>query len=115
MEELNEERGDLLLTLTPDQWERVKSHMQTLIETMVVAGLRKMTILVAEIDESYDLEAIRYSLSETAKWQRDGLLIMSVEDEMARLEIFVPLFPTVEEASKAGLIDATGMLTGHEN
>ncbi len=23
MEELNEERGDLLLTLTPEQWERV--------------------------------------------------------------------------------------------
>ena len=92
-----------------------QSHVQTLIETMVVAGLRKLTALIAKIDESYDLEAIRYSLSETTKWQRDGLLIMELQDEMACLQLFVPLFPTVEEASKAGLIDATGMLTGHEN
>ena len=113
--ELEELRGDFLLTVTPEQWEQIRPKTQSIIETMVAAGVRKLTIVIADEDQTYSLDAFRYYLAEVDKWEQNGLLIMEIIGEFAHLVLFVPLFPTIEEASQAGLIDATGMLTGHQN
>ena len=108
-------RGDFLITLTSDQWNQIRPKVQTIIETLVAVGVRKLTILIANDDQNCSLRTFRNYVADVDKWEGDGLLIMEVREHFAYLQLFVPLFPTIEAASQAGLIDATGLLTGHQN
>ena len=44
----NEQRGDLLITLTPEQWDIMKSKMQYMIENYVRIGFRMISFLIVE-------------------------------------------------------------------
>ena len=120
-EELGEKRGDFLMTFTEDEWEFMKSDLQFMFRALVRAGCQMPTVLVVDDDIKFSFQAFRQHLRDADDWNQPGLLILKMyrpEDgstARSKVELFVPLYPTLEEASQAGLVDATGLLTGHQN
>ena len=119
-DESAEKRGDFLMTFTSYEWEFMKGHLQFMFKALVRAGCQMPTILI--VDEiKFSFNAFRQHLRDAADWDQSGLLILKMyrpEDgstARSKVELFVPLYPTINEALKAGLIDPTGTLSGHKN
>ena len=116
----NEQRGDLLITLTPEQWDHMKSKLQYMIQTFVKAGFQMVTFLIVH-DVRFSYQEFRRYLREAEPWDQAGVLTMRMfrpEDgsaPRADVEWFVPLYPTLEEAFDVGLVDYPGLISGHEN
>ena len=120
MEESAEKRGDFLMTFTSDEWEFMKPALQYMFRALVLAGCQMPTILIVD-DIKFSFQAFRQHLRDADQWNQSGLLILKMykpEDgspARSKVELFVPLYPTIDEALKAGLVDPTGMVSGHQN
>ena len=60
----NEQRGDLPITLTPEQWDHMKSKLQYMIETFVKSGFQMMTFLI--------VDDVRFSYQEFRRYLREA-------------------------------------------
>ena len=116
----NEQRGDLLITLTPEQWDVMKSKLQYMIENYVRTGFEMITFLIVD-DVRFSYQDFRQYLREAEPWDQAGILVMRMQrikgevQPRADIEWFVPLYPTLEQAFEAGLVDYPGLISGHEN
>ena len=116
----NEQRGDLLITLTPEQWEIMKSKLQFMIENYVRTGFEMISFLIVD-DVRFSYQDFREYLREAAPWDQAGVLAMRMhrpEDggqPKADIEWFIPLYPTTAEAFEIGLIEHPGLISGHHN
>ena len=120
MDPTDEKRGDFMMTLTPEQWEKIKPEMQFITESTVAAKIYMFTVLVAEHPASHSLREFRKYLRGVSDWDRPGVLVLRLvleEDGKTRgdFELFLPLFPTLEESAGAELIEHIGYWTIHRN
>ena len=116
----NEQRGDLLITLTPDQWDIMKSKLQWMIENYVRTGFEMISFLIVD-DVRFNYQEFRKYLREADIWDQSGVLAMRMHQPegdgqpRADVEWFIPLFPTTAEAFDIGLIEYPGLISGHPN
>ena len=116
----NEQRGDLLITLTPEQWEIMKSKLQFMIENYVRSGFEMISFLIVD-DVRFSYQEFRKYLREADIWDQSGVLAMRMHrpedggEPRADLEWFIPLYPTMKQAFDIGLVDYPGMISGHQN
>ena len=114
----NEKRGDLLITLTPEQWDIMKCKLQYIIGNYVRVGFEMITFLIVD-DVRFSYQDFRTYLRDAEPWDQAGILLMRmyrIEGQpKADLEWFVPLYPTLQEAFDIGLVDYPGLISGHEN
>ena len=116
----NEQRGDLLITLTSEQWGLMQSRLRHMIEDYVRIGFEMITFLIVD-DVRFKYQDFRQYLRGAEPWDQAGVLAMRMyrpEDgsqPRADIEWFVPLYPTLQEAFEVGLVDYPGMISGHEN
>ena len=86
----------------------------SLMELMVGADIRMLTIVVADDDASYSIVKLRDYVKKP-EWDRPGVLVMEMTGVNGKAKYFLPPFPTVIEAAKAGFIDPVGWPTIHRN
>ena len=116
----NEQRGDLLITLTPEQWDIMKSKLQFMIENYVRTGFEMISFLIVD-DVRFSYQEFRKYLREAEIWDQSGVLAMRMHrpedggEPRADVEWFIPLYPTMKQAFDIGLVDYPGMISGHQN
>ena len=67
-----------MMSLTPEQWDRIKPEMQLLIKSALAAKIYMFTVLVAKHPTSRSLREFRQHLRDTSDWDKPGLLVIGM-------------------------------------